>query len=1161
MEVSPSMQAYFNRLEKEIKTAYAVATEARAKGYDPEEKVDIPLAENMAERVEGLISTVAPQLTDSGMTKRMQELEQEYGRLSWRVALKIAEEVAKGKFCSFDSEKEAMEIGVRVGFAYHTLGIVSAPLEGFTEIRIKQRQDGKQYVAATYAGPVRGAGGTGAAVSVLLVDYVRKQMGYARYDPTDKEINRAARELYDYHERVTNLQYLPSEEEIKFVVKNLGIQVDGEPTEIFEVSNYKDLPRIETNLIRGGMCLVLGEGICQKAPKMWRRLSQWGKSFDLEWDFLEEFLALQKKIKAKTKGDDTTKEKISPNYTFIKDLVAGRPVLTAPLQHGGFRLRYGRTRFSGFSAGAIHPLTQLVLDKYIATGTQVKVERPGKAAVLTVCDSIDPPIVKLKNGSVIKLTESFSPKQVKEIEEILFLGDILFNYADFFVNGHTLVPAGYCEEWYCLEFKEAMQEKFEGSVEKTAEALGMQAEELQQFLDVPFTHKFNAAVAIKASEVLGLPLHPQFTYYWNGIDVEECATLAAWFSKGKEIEEGKWVLPMDPAKRYLELIGVPHIVSANEFVVLDPNHVAALRWSFGKDNQKGSATALEWINNRSVGEVRDKGGTFIGTRMGRPEKAKMRKLTGSPQVLFPVGEEGGRLRSFQASMEEGTITAEFAMFQCRECNQETVYPRCETCDKKTVRVYHCNMCGYQESKECKQHGKNQVHRKQPIDIQHYFNAAVKKTGMKAYPDLIKGVRGTSNKDHIPECLVKGLLRAKHKITVNKDGTTRYDMTELPFTHFKPKEIRTSIKKLQELGYDTDIHGNTLVDDEQVVEMKPQDLVLPAGHDMLEETADQVLLRVGQFVDDELTLLYGLKKYYKFKKPEDLIGHLVIGLAPHISAGLIGRIIGFSETQGILAHPLWHAGVRRDCDGDEVCVIMLMDALLNFSRQFLPDRRGGRTMDAPLVLTSKLNPAEVDDMVHALEVVWQYPLELYEGALQYKGPWDVPLEQLKTRLGTTKQFEDFGFTHPITSINAGVNISAYKTLPSMEEKLKGQMFLAEKIRAVEASEVATLVIEKHFLKDTKGNLRKFSQQKFRCVKCNTKFRRPPLVGKCTNCNGKIIFTVSEGNVIKYLEPSISLAKKYNVSPYLKQQLELTKRAVEGVFGKEKERQSGLGDWFG
>ena len=46
---------------------------------------------------------------------------------------------------------------------------------------------------------------------------------------------------------------------------------------------------------------------------------------------------------------------------------------------------------------------------------------------------------------------------------------------------------------------------------------------------------------------------------------------------------------------------------------------------------------LESINKVSEIEVRDKSGYFIGSRMGRPEKAKQRKLTGSPNVLFPVG--------------------------------------------------------------------------------------------------------------------------------------------------------------------------------------------------------------------------------------------------------------------------------------------------------------------------------------------------------------------------------------------------------------------------------------------------------------------------------------------------------------------------------------------
>ena len=60
--------------------------------------------------------------------------------------------------------------------------------------------------------------------------------------------------------------------------------------------------------------------------------------------------------------------------------------------------------------------------------------------------------------------------------------------------------------------------------------------------------------------------------------------------------------------------------------------------------------------------------------------------------------------------------------------------------------------------------------------------------------------------------------------------------------------------------------------------------------------------------------------------------------------------------------------------------------------------------------------------------------------------------------------------------------------------------------------------------------------------------------------KILFTISEGSIVKYLEPSISLAEKYAVPNYLKQTLELLKIRVEGVFGREKEKQLGLGSWF-
>src|SRR3989344_5901990 len=107
------------------------------------------------------------------------------------------------------------------------------------------------------------------------------------------------------------------------------------------------------------------------------------------------------------------------------------------------------------------------------------------------------------------------------------------------------------------------------------------------------------------------------------------------------------------------------------------------------------------------------------------------------------------------------------------------------------------------------------------------------------------------------------------------------------------------------------------------------------------------------------------------------------------------------------------------------------------------------------------------------------------------------------LVTEKQYEGYGFTHDTSNINLGNLCSSYKLLPTMEEKVYGQMDLAKRIRSVDEDDVARLILERHFIRDIKGNLRKFSTQQFRCVDCNEKFRRPPLQGSCIKCNGRLL----------------------------------------------------------
>ena len=1188
-----NIQAYFKEIEDKVKVCYSIAQEARSKDLDPKSVVEIPIARSLAERVVGLISVIYPQITDPRIVKRIMELEKEYGILDHAVALTIAEEIAKERFCKFKSHEEAIDAGIRVGFAYITVGVVASPLEGYTHFTLKKTKKGENYFCLYYSGPVRSAGGTGASVSVLIADHLREVLGYAKYDPTEQEIKRTVTEIFDYHERITNLQYLPSEKEVEFLARNLPVQINGLASEEKEVSNYKDLERIETNLMRNGVALVLAEGIAQKAHKILQILKNVRKKgIKLsDWNWLEEFVELKNKEQEKLKKE-------ASSATYISDIVAGRPVLGHPSQPGGFRLRYGKCRTAGLSSMAMHPFSMEVLKSYIAIGTQLKYEGPGKSSAMSLCDDIEGPIIKLNNGSVMKLNSLEKAKKYKqELKEILFLGDFLVNYGEFFNRAKFLQKPGYCEDWYSAELEKLSKEKIssedellskekinaelkdlgEKIKERTEEA---ELKELVEKIIKDWRTKVCIEEAVKLSENFGIALYPKYIFYWDQISKEEFFALLDWISHS-QVRESKLVLPYNKTeqerfskgKRALELIGAEHEV-AIENVVLNEEETKALFLNLGLNGENleketeeqakkiNAEKVLEIVNQLSKFKIKDKSGTWVGARMGRPEKAKLRKLTGSPHVLFPVGEEGGRMRSVQEALEVGSVKADFPIYYCEICKQETIYPICEVCGGKTEKLHYCPECQQKFTREkCPQHNLSREFNNRRIDIKHYFDAAVKKLELEKsqIPLLIKGVRGTSSIDHMSENLAKGILRAKHKLNVNKDGTIRYDVTEMPLTHFKAKEVSVSIEKLKELGYKQDIHGKELENEEQLIEIMPQDVILPCCPESKDEKADEVFISLAKYIDELLVRFYKQKPFYQVKNREDLIGHLVLGLAPHTSAGIVGRIIGFSKIQAGVAHPMWHAAQRRDCEGDETCILLLLDVFLNFSRAYLPSHRGS-TQDAPLVATSILVPTEIDDMAFDIDVLWRYPLELYEAAEQEKFSRDIKITQLKSRLGTDEAYFNFGFTHNVDDFNNAVRCSAYKSIPTMQEKVAGQMWIAEKLRSVNTADVARLVIDKHFIRDIKGNLRKFSQQEFRCVKCNEKYRRPPLVGKCTKCGGRIIFTISEGGIVKYLEPALSLATNYNVPPYVKQNLELTKSYIESIFGKETEKQEALGKWF-
>ena len=1112
---SEEMRRYFEALEEGARACYSLAGRARARGLDPETTVEIPLAKDLAARVESL--TGPP-----GIATRIRELLASTGNRE-EAAIAIASEVARA---SREAGVEAaMYQAIRTGLAILTEGVVVAPLEGVVGVRIRRNPGGSQCAAVLYAGPIRSAGGGAQALSVLLADLVRRELGLARYVPTRAELERYKEEVPLY-KQVQHLQYTPTSEEIERVVSGCPVCIDGEGTEEAEVQGFRDIEGVETNRIRGGACLVIAEGLCLKAPKVLKHVRRLGID---GWEFLEELVSRA----GPGEADASAQAQAAPSEKYIKELIAGRPVFSHPSRPGGFRLRYGRSRTAGLASLSINPATMVVLDEFLAVGTQLKVERPGKASAITPCDSVEGPILLLKSGDLVQVSSAQEARAVrKEVERIVDLGEILVPFGEFLENNHVLLEGAYCWEWYSQEL----------------------AARLGPGEDVGRYRSISPEEAFQLSERLGVPLHPDHNLFWHDLSPAQLARLSELVLQGGRLVGGRLHLPRSrELKELLVALGALHI--ERDGYILDRCALPLIRClGLRPDGERlalrdGAADVLrgaagfpgpmELVEALAGVRVAKRAPTRIGARMGRPEKARERRMKPPPHIIFPVGEAGGPQRLLNKAAEAGEIEVNAGLRRCRSCGRAGIFPGCG-CGGRAALVQGRSARGGEE--------------RHAIDLRGLLSEAARGLREGTLPE-IKGVQGLTSLHRTPEILEKGILRAKHGVFVFKDGTARFDMTDAPVTHVRPRELSLSVERMRELGYETDYTGAPLESPDQLVELRPQDVVVS-------RSCGLYLLQVSRFVDELLEKVYGLEPFYCATSPDDLIGHLIVGLAPHTSAGVLGRLVGYTSALVGYAHPFFHAAKRRNCDGDEDCVLLLLDALLNFSVSYLPVKRGGR-MDAPLVLSAIVDPSEIDREALNLDVGPCYPLELYEAARRNAHPRDVEalMDTVGRRLGTPAQYEGFCFTHDSGDIGDGPRESAYKTLGATTRKMEAQFSLGQKIRAVDVPDMAARVIETHLLPDIIGNLKKFSKQMVRCAKCGSKYRRVPLSGLCLRCGSKLVLTVHERSVKKYIELAKRMAEKYGVKDYTKQRVALMEKAVESLFENGPIRKSRLEDFMG
>ena len=1099
---------YFLEMSEAVGRAFEAAAAAKATLADVSANVEPKIAYDLADRV--------ARMHDIDVAGPIRAILEDHSKEE--AALIMATQIAEGKHMPPETElEERLDAAVRVGLAIVTEGVTIAPLQGISGVKIRENKDGSRYLSLSIAGPMRSAGGTESAVTVLIADHVRRIAGLDRYraNSQDDETGRFVEELrlYERHVKGGNFQYRVDDEDVAAVISNLPVELDGVDTDPVELVNHRNMARIKTDRVRGGALRVLNDGLIGRSKKLLRRIEM----YHLDgWEWL-----------ADLKGAVTTGDGEDASAKRMREVIVGRSVLSTPGRLGGFRLRYGRACNTGFASVGFHPAVAELLDHTIAAGTQVKIDMPGKGATVAFVDSIEGPTVLLRGGEVVRVRDAEHALAVKpELERILHLGDALVSFGDFLENNAPLAPTGYVEEYWAEEARRAASgpdERFLSQAPSAAEAAGL-------------------------SLRLGVPLHPKYLHYWDQITNDELSALLHPARK-----EGGVAYPLS-AKPVLEKMGVEHTVSGGAALLgPDESEIFAALLFRKKVEIDPDLPAIENVSRAGIA-LRPKFSTAIGVRIGRPEKAAARHMKPPVHVLFPVGDKGGDMRDICKAAKAPHFFANVVNRACPACGTQSAGLRCRQCGQRTQVRRWCYKCKeLREQHSCPAcGGRTTPYSYHELPLRESLARAEAALERKAQEPL-KGVRGLLGQDKEAEPLEKGILRQAHGITAFRDGTVRYDATNSPLTHFCPSWIGTTARRLRELGYETDARGRPLEDDGQTVELRMQDVILP-------EECGRFLLRAAKYVDEELSRIYGKGPFYGIDSPDGLVGHLVAGLAPHTSVGIVGRVIGFTATQVCFASPIWHSAKRRDADGDADSVMLLMDALLNFSHKFLSDRIGG-LMDAPLLVQPLVMPYESQPQAHNFEVTEALPLEFFEDTLAGKKASAVEcVDLVKKRIGGKRQFEGYDFTHRTSGLVTSSQRSAYATLDSTLAKLELQIRNADLIDAVDTDSIVSNIIRTHLVRDIMGNLRSYAKQSFRCTACGKKWRRMPLQKACP-CNGRNrpIQTVTRASVEKYMGHAKRLVSKYDVGRYDAGRIDALSGEVEMVFGRAVSSQQLLDDY--
>ena len=199
----------------------------------------------------------------------------------------------------------------------------------------------------------------------------------------------------------------------------------------------------------------------------------------------------------------------------------------------------------------------------------------------------------------------------------------------------------------------------------------------------------------------------------------------------------------------------------------------------------------------------------IGCRMGRPEKSAPRIMNPMAHTLFPIELNGGNQRLLTNAADKQDIRVQLGLRTCVTCGKKSPML---SCHHRKVNDYGETIIGekcggrteFKKELEANRRRRGEI---TTVPIASMIEDAMINLELERLPSNVKCMKKIASKNQTPEALEKGILRAKYDLPVFRDGTVRFDMSDVPVTHFKPKEISHEFKNPKNLEKVTRIFFN------------------------------------------------------------------------------------------------------------------------------------------------------------------------------------------------------------------------------------------------------------------------------------------------------------------------------------------------------------------